>query len=62
MVTHEIEAILPEIQRCLLLRQGRLLADGPPEEVLRDATLSALFGTPLQVLSAAGYRQVLPAD
>jgi iron complex transport system ATP-binding protein len=61
MVTHEIEAILPEIQRCLLLRQGKVLADGTPEEVLRDAPLSALFGTPLQVLSAAGYRQVLPA-
>ena len=62
LVTHEIDAILPEIRRCLLLRQGKVLADGTPEEVLRDGPLSALFGTPLRVLSAAGYRQVLPAD
>jgi hypothetical protein len=29
--------------------------------VLRDGPLSALFETPLQVVEAGGYRQVLPA-
>ncbi|MFO0018095.1 MAG: ABC transporter ATP-binding protein [Synechococcaceae cyanobacterium] len=61
LVTHDIEAIVPEIQRCLLLHQGRVLADGPPQEVLRDGPLSALYGTPLRVVSASGFRQVLPA-
>lgn len=60
LVTHQIEAILPEIQRCVLLRGGRVLADGPSREMLRDAPLSALFDTPLRVLQANGYRQVLP--
>nr|WP_216904947.1 ATP-binding cassette domain-containing protein [Synechococcus sp. CCY 9618] len=61
LVTHQIEAILPEIGRCVLLRQGRVVGDGPTDQLLQDAPLSALFATPLQVCEANGYRQVLPA-
>jgi iron complex transport system ATP-binding protein len=61
LVTHQIEAILPEISRCVLLREGRLVGDGPVEALLQDAPLSALFATPLRVCEANGYRQVLPA-
>jgi iron complex transport system ATP-binding protein len=61
LVTHQIEAIIPEIDRCVLLKQGVVVGDGPTDTLLRDAPLSALFDTPLQVLSSGGYRQVLPA-
>lgn len=61
LVTHQIEAILPEISRAVLLRGGRVVGDGPVSELLRDAPLSELFDTPLQVMAANGYRQVLPA-
>ena len=61
LVTHQIEAIIPEIDRCVLLKQGEVVGDGPSDALLRDAPLSALFDTPLQVLSSGGYRQVLPA-
>ena len=60
LVTHQIEAIIPEIQRCLMLKAGQLVADGPCEQVLTSSTLSDLFDTPLQLLEANGYRQVLP--
>ena len=60
-MTHQIEVIIPEIQRAVLLRQGRLVGDGPAGELLNDEPLSELFGTPLRVLAANGYRQVLPA-
>ncbi|MEB3270313.1 MAG: ATP-binding cassette domain-containing protein [Synechococcus sp.] len=62
LVTHQIEAIPPEIHRCILLRDGRVLADGPSDQLLRDAPLSALFATPLRVCQANGYRQVLPGE
>ena len=62
LVTHQIESIIPEISRCLLLREGAVVADGPAAELLTDGPLSDLFETPLQVFSAAGYRQVLPAS
>ncbi|MGB5133994.1 MAG: ATP-binding cassette domain-containing protein [Prochlorococcaceae cyanobacterium] len=61
LVTHQIEAIIPEIRRAVLLRAGRVVGDGPVEELLRDGPLSELFATPLRVCSANGYRQVLPA-
>ncbi|MCT0224418.1 ABC transporter ATP-binding protein [Synechococcus sp. CS-1328] len=61
LVTHQIEAILPEISRAVLLRQGRVVDDGPAEDLLQDAPLSALFDTPLKVCTANGYRQVVPA-
>ena len=60
LVTHQIEAIVPEISRCVLLAQGQVVSDGPSQQVLQSEPLSRLFGTPLQVLEANGYRQVLP--
>ena len=61
LVTHQIEAILPEISRCVLLCEGKVVGDGPSDALLQDAPLSALFATPLRVCEANGYRQVLPA-
>ncbi|TVS05711.1 MAG: ATP-binding cassette domain-containing protein [Cyanobium sp. PLM2.Bin73] len=61
LVTHQIEAIIPEIRRAVLLRAGRVVGDGPVEHLLCDGPLSDLFATPLRVCSANGYHQVLPA-
>jgi iron complex transport system ATP-binding protein len=61
LVTHQIEAIIPEIQRCVLLRQGQIVGQGSSNDLLRDGPLSALFDTPLRVIEAQGYRQVVPA-
>ena len=61
LVTHQIEAILPEISRAVLLNQGRVVNEGPADALLQDAPLSALFDTPLKVCTANGYRQVVPA-
>ena len=61
LVTHQIEAIIPEIQRCVLLRQGQIVGHGSSDDLLQDGPLSALFDTPLRVIEAQGYRQVVPA-
>jgi len=62
LVTHQLDRIIPEISRCVLLKQGAVLADGSTTDLLQQGPLSALFDTPLQVLTgASGYRQVLPA-
>lgn len=60
LVTHQIEAILPEMQRAVLLKDGAVMADGPAEQLLQSEPLSALFGTPLELVQAGGWRQVLP--
>jgi iron complex transport system ATP-binding protein len=60
MVTHQIEAVIPEVSRVLLLRDGQLVGDGPVERMLQAEPLSALFETPLRVVELDGWRQVLP--
>lgn len=54
LVTHHIEEIIPEIERVVMLRGGKILADGPRAELLRDAPLSQLFGGPIRVVDQAG--------
>jgi len=58
LVTHHVEEVVPEIDRVLLMRAGRLVADGTREAVLRDAPLSEAFDAPLQVLEHEGQLQV----
>lgn len=55
LVTHHIEEILPEIQRVILLREGRVFADGPRAEVLTDRALSELYGAPVALSTHSGY-------
>ena len=49
MVTHHLGDILPEIERIILMRDGRIVADGPREELLTEARLSELFHTPVRI-------------
>lgn len=60
LVTHQIEAVIPEIERVVLLAGGRVAGDGPAAELLQAGPLSALFNTPLQLVEQQGWRQVLP--
>lgn len=55
ITTHHIDEIIPEIERVVLLDQGRIVADGPKAEVLTDANLSALYRTPLRVSEQNGW-------
>lgn len=52
LVSHHVEEIPPGFTHALLLRQGRVVAEGPVDDVLTERTLSAAFGMPL-VLSQA---------
>jgi iron complex transport system ATP-binding protein len=49
LVTHYLGDILPEIKRVILMRSGRIVGDGPREELLTEARLSALFRTPVRI-------------
>ncbi|KAG0742420.1 hypothetical protein G6F35_004246 [Rhizopus arrhizus] len=54
LVTHHIEEIIPEIERVVLLRDGRVLADGSRAELLRNEPLSAVFGGAITVCEQEG--------
>ncbi|WP_122817641.1 ABC transporter ATP-binding protein [Nocardioides pantholopis] len=49
LVSHHVEEIPPGFTHALLLRQGRVTAAGPIEEVLTERVLSATFGMPLTI-------------
>lgn len=49
LVTHHLGDILPEIERVILMRDGRIVGDGPREDLLTAAKLSELFNTPVRI-------------
>jgi iron complex transport system ATP-binding protein len=55
LVTHHVEEIIPEIERVVLLRSGRILADGPTAEMLTEERLSTLFGASIRLSRHDGY-------
>jgi iron complex transport system ATP-binding protein len=59
MVTHHLPDIIPEMRRVVLMREGRVVLDGPKERVLEAGSLSGLFGVPVEVLERGGYYHVL---
>jgi iron complex transport system ATP-binding protein len=54
LVVHHVEEIPPGFTHVLLLRNGRIVAAGPLEATLTEAALTAAFGLPLVLTTAAG--------
>jgi len=55
LVTHHLSDLIPEIDRVILMRQGRILADGPKEQMLTESALGELFGIPVELARRDGY-------
>lgn len=55
LVTHEIPDIVPEIERVVLMSHGRIMADGPKEDVLQAESLGKLFGLKVELGRRDGY-------
>jgi len=49
LVTHHLADIIPEIDRVILIKKGRVVDDGPKEQLLTSARLTDLFGVPIEV-------------
>jgi iron complex transport system ATP-binding protein len=58
LVTHTLDDIIPEIDRVVTLRDGRILHDGPTREVLRSGPLSEVFGVDVHVAEREGVWQM----
>jgi iron complex transport system ATP-binding protein len=55
LVTHNLSEIIPEIDRVILMRAGRVLADGPKDEMLTSEVLTRTFDLPIEVGRHNGY-------
>lgn len=57
LVTHHIDDIVPEVTRIIMLKEGRVFADGPKDALLTSEALAGLFDIPAQVEQRDGrYR------
>ena len=54
-VTHHLNDIPPEIDRVVVLRNGRIVADGPKKVVLTEALLNEVYETDLRIAEIEGY-------
>jgi iron complex transport system ATP-binding protein len=55
MVTHHLADILPEMDRVVMMRDGRIVGDGSKRELLRAERLQELFGVELELTERNGY-------
>ena len=58
MVLHDVNPVLPHLDTLVYLAPGGSLI-GPPRQVITSAALTDLFGTPIEVLTAADGRLVV---
>lgn len=55
LVTHYPEDIIPEVERLVMIKDGKLFADGAKEELLTSERMSDLFDVPLRIIEQDGY-------
>jgi iron complex transport system ATP-binding protein len=55
LVTHHVSEIIPEMERVVLLREGKILRDGRKADVLTAANLAALFGATVRLIQQDGF-------
>jgi len=55
LVTHHIADIIPEIDRVLMMRDGRIVGDGSRDEMITEQRLYDLFGVRVTVKEKDGY-------
>jgi len=61
LVTHDVREIPPEIDRVVLMKKGRILADGRKRQILTPEQLSACYGVEVRVSWKDGFCAVRPA-
>lgn len=61
LVTHHLNDIPPEIERVILLKNGKIVADGPKAKTLTAELLSEVFGTDLRLGEIEGHYFAYPA-
>lgn len=55
VVTHHLPDIIPEVARVILLKSGRIFADGEKQRLLTAGHLEELFGLPVELAARDGY-------
>ena len=55
LITHHVADIIPEMKRIVMMREGRIVADGAQEEWLTESRLSEVFATRVRLARHEGF-------
>jgi iron complex transport system ATP-binding protein len=55
LITHQVADIIPEMKRVVMMRDGRIVADGPRATLLTEDRLSELFATDVRLTHHEGF-------
>ena len=61
-ITHNLDSILPETNRVILMKKGKIINDGSPNELINTKILSDLFNISINVIEQEGYWRILPPN
>lgn len=59
LTTHDLNAVANHLPRLLLMAHGEVLADGPPDHLITEATLERAYGAAMRVITMGDSRYVL---
>lgn len=62
IVTHHLNEIPPEIDRVIVLREGKIVADGDKASVLTEEVLAAAYDTAIGIVESDGYYLAYPGQ
>jgi len=62
LVCHELEVLPTSCGRVVVLEDGRLLADGNPQDILTTDMVAGLYGTGLCIVRSGGRFAVVPGE
>jgi iron complex transport system ATP-binding protein len=61
-VTHHLNEIPPEVERVIVLKEGRVVADGQKPDVLTSEFLSSVYETSIRITERDGYYLAYPGS
>ena len=61
-VTHNLESILTKTNRVILIKEGKVINDGKPDEIINSKIISDLFQMSVKVIKQDNYWRSFPAE
>tara|TARA_Y100001968_G_C19317190_1_gene697350 strand:- start:117 stop:929 length:813 start_codon:yes stop_codon:yes gene_type:complete len=59
-VTHSLESILPKTNRVILIKDGKIINDGNPNDIINSRTISDLFDISIKVINQGSFWRSIP--
>ena len=61
-VTHNLESILPKTNRVILIKKGKIIKEGDPNDIINSKIISDLFEISINIVKQNGYWRGIPLD